>query len=166
MNVEPSWCREPWPWILMAGPAAVVVAGAITIWIAFASADGLVADDYYKQGLAINRVLARDANARQAGIVARIVIGGGRSDGRVDMSVALGGRMDLPGEIVVRFSHVARAGNDREVRLRHVTANRYAATLPPLPSGRWQVSVEDTQGLWRVTGSWQGEDLPFTASAL
>ncbi|HSC95836.1 MAG TPA: FixH family protein, partial [Burkholderiales bacterium] len=41
------WYRERWPWLLMAGPAAVLVAGAATIWIAFASADGLVAEDYY-----------------------------------------------------------------------------------------------------------------------
>jgi len=26
------WYREPWPWILMSGPAAVLVAGAATIW--------------------------------------------------------------------------------------------------------------------------------------
>lgn len=165
MSVEQSWYREPWPWILMAGPAAAVVAGAITIWIAFASADGLVADDYYKQGLAINRVLARDENARRAGIAARILIAGGQGGGRAGIDVVLGGRMDLPEELVVRFSHVSRAGNDREVRLQHVDANRYTAMLPPLPAGRWHVSVEDTQGQWRVTGSWQGEDLPFTAAA-
>ena len=48
MSVRP-WYREPWPWLLMAGPATVLVAGAATTWIAFASADGLVAEDYYKQ---------------------------------------------------------------------------------------------------------------------
>ena len=31
------WYRQPWPWILMAGPAAVLVAGAITTWIAFST---------------------------------------------------------------------------------------------------------------------------------
>lgn len=164
MSVEHSWYREPWPWILMAGPAAAVVAGAVTIWIAFASADGLVADDYYKQGLAINRVLARDENARRAGIAARVLIARGQG-GSAGIDVVLGGRMELPEELVVRLSHVSRAGNDREVRLWHVDANRYAAMLPPLPAGNWRVSVEDTQGQWRVTGSWQGEGLPFTAAA-
>ena len=38
--VPQPWYRERWPWILMSGPAAVIVAGAITTWIAFASADG------------------------------------------------------------------------------------------------------------------------------
>jgi hypothetical protein len=39
------WYRERWPWLLMSGPAAVLLAGAVTTWIAFASADGLEAED-------------------------------------------------------------------------------------------------------------------------
>jgi len=38
----------------MAGPAAVIVAGFFTMALAFRTEDGLVAEDYYKQGLAIN----------------------------------------------------------------------------------------------------------------
>ena len=49
------WYREPWPWLLMAGPAVVVVAGLFTAWLAVVHEDGLVADDYYKQGLGINK---------------------------------------------------------------------------------------------------------------
>src|SRR4051812_31343236 len=41
------WYREPWPWLLMSGPAIVVVAGCLTAGIAWKSDDGLVADDYY-----------------------------------------------------------------------------------------------------------------------
>lgn len=46
MSERTPWYRHRWPWLLMAGPGTVLVAGAITTWIAFASADGLVADDY------------------------------------------------------------------------------------------------------------------------
>jgi hypothetical protein len=45
----------------MAGPFVVVVASLASAWIAMASDDGVVADDYYKQGLLINRRLAREA---------------------------------------------------------------------------------------------------------
>ena len=34
MSAAKPWYREPWPWIMMAGPAAVVVAGAVTMWLA------------------------------------------------------------------------------------------------------------------------------------
>ena len=53
-KIDPAskpWYREPWPWILMAGPAIVVVAGIATAWLAVRSNDGLVGDDYYKKGL-------------------------------------------------------------------------------------------------------------------
>ena len=53
-NNQP-WYKERWPWILMAGPGLVIVAGVITVWLAVVSNDGLVTDDYYKQGLAVNQ---------------------------------------------------------------------------------------------------------------
>ena len=37
-------------------PIMLAVAGAITTWIAFSTSDGLVAQDYYKQGLAVKDV--------------------------------------------------------------------------------------------------------------
>lgn len=38
------WYRHPWPWLLMLGPAVVVVAGITTLVIAIATADVLVSD--------------------------------------------------------------------------------------------------------------------------
>ena len=52
------WYKERWPWILMSGPATVIVAGIVTMWIAFATADTLVVDDYYLRGITINDRLA------------------------------------------------------------------------------------------------------------
>lgn len=33
------WYKEPWPWILMSGPAIVVVACFVTIYLAFSHYD-------------------------------------------------------------------------------------------------------------------------------
>jgi hypothetical protein len=38
------WYRHRWPWLLMLGPAIVVVAGIATAAIAVATADTLVSD--------------------------------------------------------------------------------------------------------------------------
>lgn len=161
MNAERPWYREPWPWLIMAGPAAVVVAGAVTIWIAVATADGLVADDYYKQGLAINKVLAREERARRMGVAARIAV-----DHSGTLSVVLGGRMEPPAGLVVRFAHVARAGHDTQVELGRAGDRRYEARLPQMPAGRWRVSVEDLDRQWRVSAQWAGSPEPFTAAAV
>ena len=41
------WYKEPWPWLLMSGPAIVVVAAFVTLWLAASNSSDLVSDDYY-----------------------------------------------------------------------------------------------------------------------
>jgi len=136
------WYREAWPWLLMAGPAAVLVAGAVTTWIAFASADGLVAEDYYKQGMAINRRLAREDAAQHRGIAATVHLQPG--------SVRVELRGAAPEALFVHLAHATRAGHDVRLRLTPGADGVYAAALPPLPAGRWRAAIEDARGAWRI----------------
>ncbi|MDX1375495.1 MAG: FixH family protein [Burkholderiales bacterium] len=154
------WYREPWPWILMAGPAAVVVAGIVTVWLAVSSADGLVAEDYYRQGLAINRVIEREEAARQLGLVARLE----PAPGRLVLSLA-GAPAVQPSALFVQLAHATRAGHDLRLRLARAADGRYEAALPALPPGRWRVSIEDPQASWRIAGTWTGALQPFALGA-
>lgn len=52
------WWRYGHVWLIIAGPAIVVVAGFITLALALRSPDPLVARDYYRQGIEINKTLA------------------------------------------------------------------------------------------------------------
>ena len=135
------WYRERWPWLLILGPGAVLVAGAVTTWIAFASADGLVAEDYYKQGLGINRHLAREDAARRLGISADLKVENGA------LVVALAG--GTPEALFVHLAHATRAGHDVRLRLAPLDG-RYATELPPMPPGRWRAVIEDPRGVWRI----------------
>ena len=136
------WYREPWPWILMSGPAAVIVAGAITTWIAVATSDGLVADDYYKRGLAVNAVLGREQAARRLGISAAIE----RAAGRI--RVRLSGVH--PDALFLQLAHATRAGNDLRLRLAPAGGGAYEAALPALAPGHWRLIIEDPRGEWRI----------------
>jgi uncharacterized protein len=139
------WYREPWPWILMAGPAIVVVAGCITAWLAFHGEDGLVADDYYKQGLAINQSLGRSEAAERLGVQAQLQL----ADGRVRVmlgSAIVGGRLSL------RLAHPTRAGMDQSVNLAAVEPGVYEGLLRPSQPGRWHVVLEARD--WRLAGDW------------
>ncbi|MDX3894820.1 FixH family protein [Pusillimonas sp.] len=50
------WWREPWPWILMAGPAVAVVGCVVTIALAVQNfADQPITDGGSKRGLVIER---------------------------------------------------------------------------------------------------------------
>ena len=66
------WYRQLWPWLLMSMPAAAVVGGAITFWLAATSNNALVVDDYYREGKAINLELDRDRTAAQLGLSAEL----------------------------------------------------------------------------------------------
>lgn len=136
------WYRHRWPWIIISGPALVIIAGAITTWIAFASADGLVADDYYKQGMAINKVLARAEAARNLGISAEMEIFPNT------LRVKLHGA--TPEALFVHLAHATRAGHDERLRLAPAAPGVYEAELPPLPPGRWRMVIEDPRATWRI----------------
>lgn len=143
------WYREPWPWILIGLPASAVVAGIVTLVIAVKNEDGLVAEDYYKQGLAINRVIEREARAAQMGLTAQMLVAG------QNVRIHLSGHEELPGRIVVRFVHPTRAGEDREIVLTPITPGWYQAILPDLAQGRWRLQIEDGETSWRLTGVWK-----------
>jgi hypothetical protein len=142
MNAAHPWYRERWPWILMSGPAIVVVAGVITTWIAFATSDGLVADDYYKRGLGINAVLKREQTAAQRGIEARV-----EREGAI-VRVRLHGAG--PPALFLNLVHATRAGFDVRLRLERAADGSYQAALPPLAAGHWRAVVDDPRGEWRV----------------
>ena len=54
---------EPWwkfghVWLVIAGPAIVVVAGFVTFFIAARQPDPVVTEDYYRKGISINQTLS------------------------------------------------------------------------------------------------------------
>src|SRR5690242_14239019 len=142
------WYREPWPWLVMAGPAAVVVAGAVTTVIAFRSFDGVVADDYYKQGLAINRVMAREAAAKRLGVTASLAFGAGRTRVRV----TLAGAAD-PASLRIALVHRTLHAEDQSLLLARVAPRLYEGSMRVPRPGAYRLQVEDGEGRWRLAGS-------------
>ena len=136
------WYREPWPWILLSGPAVVLVAGAITMWIAYSSADGVVAGDYYKRGLAINQDLQREQRAQQRSIAAEVRLESGK------IHVRLSGA--APEALFGHLVHATRAGYDQRLRLAKVAPGLYETEMPALPAGHWRIVLEDPRGEWRL----------------
>jgi len=144
------WYREPWPWLLMAGPAAVVVAGVFTAVLAIRSDDGLVADDYYRRGLAINQTLRREGRARELQLAATASVSGTR------IRIVLRGTAEPPEGLRLRLIHPTRAGRDQSVTLQHVAAGLYEGRFTPYPGEPRRLVIEDEHSNWRLTGSWNG----------
>lgn len=55
------WWKYGHVWLLVSGPAIVVVAGFITLYLAISRPDPLVTKDYYREGLDINKTLKQEA---------------------------------------------------------------------------------------------------------
>jgi hypothetical protein len=153
------WHREPWPWILMAGPAVVIVAGFATLWLAISSDDGLVADDYYRRGLAINQTLSRGQAARDLGLSAEVSISATAGEVRVSMH----GTAILPDALQMRLVHPTRAVADQHFALRKVAPGSYVGMLNAPLGGRRVVFIEDTQRGWRLAGEAGGGQYKVTA---
>ncbi len=145
------WYREPWPWLLMAGPVAVIVAGIATIWIAVVSSDGLVVDDYYKQGLEINQTLERGALAARLGYRGELRLAPDARGVSLRLEAAAGAV--LPAQLQLRVVHPTRAGRDGLVLLRQRGPGQYEGVAPDLSAGRWILVLEDMQSSWRIGGA-------------
>lgn len=145
------WYREPWPWLLMAGPVAVIFAGIATVWIAVSSSDGLVVDDYYKQGLAINQALQRDALAVQRGYRGEVRFD--VHERTVVLRLTASDGASLPDALTLRIVHPTQAGQDRLLLLRRSTAGDYLGVSGELPEGRRLLMLEDKAATWRLAGS-------------
>lgn len=142
------WYREPWPWLLMAGPAIVIVAGIITAWLAVTSSDGLVTEDYYKQGQAAGETLMRSRHAEAMGLQAGIVL---KAEG-VRVRLSSTAEMPPPPVLLMTLSHPTRAGLDQQSRLQR-DGDAYTGQLKLPASGHWLVLIEDEAKTWRLMGS-------------
>jgi hypothetical protein len=60
------WWQYGHVWLIIAGPVIVIVAGFVTLAIAIKTPDPVLAEDYYKRGLDINKTLAAEKDMQLA----------------------------------------------------------------------------------------------------
>ena len=147
------WYRCVWPWFIVGLLSTAVVASLATVVIAVSGRDSLVQDDYYRDGLAINRRLESEAVAEKLRIGAEL-----RFDG-----VTGGFQLRLHGKdtagiegLQLALSHPTRADRDTEVRLRRGADRVFRGSVDAPLTGRWYATLHPapTEGgaapLWRI----------------
>ncbi|MEN3111437.1 FixH family protein [Uliginosibacterium paludis] len=148
MAAGAPWYRQGWPWFLMSLPAAAVIAGLATWYVAWKSNDGLVAEDYYKQGLEINRSLESQQMAKQLGVSGLLSY----ENGVIRLRVSAAREISFPDVLELNILSPVRAGNDRNLKLTR-NGDHYEARMPPLPDGHWNLALADGAGTWRILGA-------------
>ena len=154
MQVMPTfrpWYAHRWPWLLMLGPALVVVAGSYTMWLAFTREDAMVVGDYYKEGRAINQDLKRDRIAASLGISLRMSYN--------PETATLAGNVRSLGapsqqKFRLHMAHPTRPEKDMQLSVQTDRNGDFSMVLPMLEMARWQIQLENDRRDWRVEGVW------------
>lgn len=151
------WYRQFWPWFLIALPGCVVVAALYTVYIAYSGADDLVADDYYKYGLAINRQLEKEQRGLELGISARLNVSADHVTAHVT------GPVDAA-SLSLLLSHPLEADRDFPLTLARIAPGIYQAVLPaPIaPRWHWTLALDQADG-WRLGGKIEPHDIDNVA---
>lgn len=120
--------RDRFPWLLAAGPAIVVVASFATLALALTHDDALVATNYYKLGLTINRTLAAEPMHVAEGGATMTIAG----DGQVH--VRLTGM--APTSLALSVHAPAHRGPVAPLPLMHASQNEWTGMLRDTAPGR------------------------------
>ena len=140
------WYKEYYVWLIILFPMLAVIGGIVTTILAVQSDDGLVVDDYYKQGLEINRTLERDQAALDYNLDADIQLD--RKQEKVAITISSATDFVYPTNLSVTFLHATRSGLDKEASLLLTQGNTYQGTLTTLERGKWYVHIQ--HGDWRL----------------
>lgn len=116
--------RLVWPGILIALPLSVVVASAITAVFVIRHPEGLVAEDYYKQGKAINANLAKVERAQHLGFD-HFDVKRTQSGVEIDFPKATAGL----GVVEFTFAHPADPSQDRRIVVNAGAGKRVTISL-------------------------------------
>ena len=145
------WYRQFWPWFILALPCSVIVASGFTVWLAVREAPALVVDDYSKIGLATYRKMARDRQAAELGLNARVYLI--QDPDRVEIELTAADSMATPGSLTLSLLHPTLASGDKVLELRS-KGRRFVSLLEELPAQRMYLQIEPPDRSWRLTGEW------------
>ncbi|HMV72432.1 MAG TPA: FixH family protein [Pseudomonadales bacterium] len=154
MTTPLPWYRQGWPWLLVLLPASTVIASLATVWLAFTNDDALVRDDYYREGLAINRRLDDGARARAAGLAAELRY---EAATRV-VELRLRGADDDLQQIVLAIEHPTDATRDEALTLLAAGNGVFRATASTPLEGKRYLLLEHTAAdgrSWQLRGTLQ-----------
>jgi hypothetical protein len=145
---------EPYILLVIAPPLAAVIGGLITLWIASKNPDGMVVDDYYRYGLAINQRIVEDEQANRLDLNAALRMTPASCGAAATPCLKLhleGNLAPLPNELTITLWHATQSGIDQTLLLIHTMDQNYQAPLMrALTLGKWHVVLQGKD--WRLTG--------------
>jgi hypothetical protein len=143
------WYKQFWPWFLISLPLSVVIASMVTINLAIESNDGLVSDDYYKEGLAIKKNADSAKRADEMGLSADLAYHA--DTGAVDLQLK-GDEAAMVPALTLMVVHPTIRDRDQAINLTRLQDGRYAGRLATLQAGNWKLRLAPENKAWRIEG--------------
>ena len=158
-----KWYKEPWLLLVVGGPLVVVCASIFTGVLAYTGSDKVVAEDYYKQGLMINKDIQRDTKARELQLAASLTLDVPAAKVRLQLT----GKGPFADHIQMSLANAADNGNSvneiiRRLSLVQVAPGIYegdsklVSQISTSSVKLFHVKLETTD--WRLTGDWFDPD--------
>jgi hypothetical protein len=152
-NISHPWYKEPMVWLAISIPLSAVIYGIFFLTVSITSFDGMVVDDYYKNGLAINRQLEKKERAAEQGISAKFDFTGGR------VTVIVAGPVSAE-RLQLLLSHPLESDRDFKVMLVQSMPGEYRGRLQAEVAPRWHWALlNNGEQPWRLDGSVSAADL-------
>jgi len=153
------WYRQFWPWFIIALPAASVIGGLTTLWIALQSTDSLVLNSADGVRNASDRQIAAERFASEAGLTALVAIN--PETGAVSAVIRSGDLDAEPETLDFELSHPAFADRDQAITLTRAMPDEagnpvWVGHFARVPQGRFY-AVLRSGNAWRLTAEWRGE---------
>lgn len=144
------WYKQLWPWIFILLPASSVIASIFTVILFNQNKVSLVAEDYYKQGKAINQDFSLLRNATKLGITGELLLNENtmtvtlnttKSDSVIDFTA-----------LNIFFQHRTLADKDINQMIQPDASGVYRFTLNEAIEGPWYIKVTPYDKSWALSG--------------
>ena len=124
--------------------------GVTMITLAVEGEDSLVREDWYKDGMAINKRLDKQHLAKTLGIKAFLTLD--KENGNLFISAQnLDSHKET--ELVLRLVHPTMEDKDKTLQLLLTPDRKFYARINPIPEGRYYVQLTGTSDSWEIDSS-------------
>jgi hypothetical protein len=144
MSDQLPWYKQFWPWFLIILPMCAVIASLTTLKIALDNSDSLVAEDYYKQGKAINMDLRKIKYAQQIGMKFLVTVAD------QELKITQQGGPEYRAALNVQFYHPTIEEKDFSLNATADANYVYHIPLDSAITGPWEVRIEGFDAKWRI----------------
>lgn len=145
----PPWYKQFWPWFLLGLLLSSVLVSTTFLVLSIKSYDGMVQEDYYEHGRAINMEFAKQQHAAELGLEAHLQVDPLTGDIIVDLKGD-----DRPEQLLLNLIFPTQDDRDQSFTLEHVRDGRYVGQLDKRLEYRWYVQLLPSrqQPEWHLDG--------------